>query len=90
MKIIKFNWNNIVLEDSYLKKMEERFKDDLSTLLPEKVNAASVIFVHYFPALSLSGYIVDFSENKLFDFECKISNNHTTTYVDLNNNKTIK
>lgn len=81
MKMISFNWNNIVLEDSYLKKMEERFKDDLRTRLPEKGKSAKVIFVHYSPAISLSGYVVDSTGNKLFNFECNISNNHTTTYT---------
>lgn len=87
--MIDFKWEKVSFESDLKNQMEERFKDDLGTLLSEGTKDATVIFQEYFPAIQLQGIIIDKKQTKIFDFICKISNNHTTSYTDAKTNKII-
>ncbi len=87
--MIDFKWEKVSFESDLKNQMEERFKDDLRTLLSEETKDATVIFQEYLPAIQLQGIIIDKKQTKLFDFICKISNNHTTIYTDAKTNKII-
>ncbi len=87
--MIDYKWGKVSCESDLKNQMEERFKDDLGTLLSEGTKDATVIFQIYLPAIRLQGIIIDKKQTKIFDFICKISNNHTISYTDAKTNKTI-
>lgn len=88
--IVDFKWEQVKFEEELKTQMEQRFKDDFGTLLPEETKEVTVIFQEYFPAIHLQGVVIDKKQTELFKFICEISNNHTTTYTDNKNNKITK
>ncbi|MBU4186261.1 MAG: hypothetical protein KKI12_12440 [Proteobacteria bacterium] len=80
---ISFQWHHIKFQDDQKKSIEERFKDDLKSLLAEGTNEACVLFEEYLPAIKLNGFITDLSGSKLFSFNCHQSNNFTTDYTKI-------
>ena len=78
MANIKFQWDNILFHDNEI--IEDKFKSDLGTLLPEEEVEVNVLFKTHIPNRTLNGVITNISGIKLYSFFCSISNSYKIEY----------